>query len=213
MVGSSTGSVELHDEELIGEPREPERLVQPEGRDVVDGGVDETMVQPARAHPGERVEHERPPVALALLGGGHGEALQVAVARRRAADGEGDDRLAPARPAVGGPRPGPVDRRRPADLGEVAGVIAPRVAERGAIDLRGLVVTPGAQGDRGYPVGAPVLSQVDAQQDKGVDDGEPGAGEARRGVREVVTEQAGPQRDAAGQIGRASCRERVCLVV
>ena len=59
--GSSIGgSVELHDEELVGEPPEAERLVQAERRGVVDGGVDEAVAQPARAHPRQRVERRGP---------------------------------------------------------------------------------------------------------------------------------------------------------
>ena len=87
--------VELHHEELLGEPLEPERLVQGERPAVVDGGVDEAVVQPARPHPRQRVEREGPPVTAALRGRGDGEALQVALPGRRAADGEADDRLAP----------------------------------------------------------------------------------------------------------------------
>ena len=44
-----SAGVELHHEELLGESPEAERLVQAEGRGVVDGGVDEAVAQSARA--------------------------------------------------------------------------------------------------------------------------------------------------------------------
>ena len=143
-------------------------------------------------HPGQRVEHERPPVTVALLGGGDGEALQVALPGRRAADREADDRLAPARPRSGGPGPGPVDsgspggsrrgrgRRCPTDRRTRPGRSA---RPRGAGGRRRAIVAHRAAG--------PLLGEIDAQQGEGVDDGEAGVGEARRGVRE---ERAGADR-------------------
>ena len=137
---SGRGDVELHHDEAVGEPVEAGRLVEGQGAVVVDGRVHEAVAEPAGAHPAQRVEHEGSSVALALVAGRDREALQVPMTGRGAGDGE----AAQGPPAIGaGHEPGarPVQRRRPADLGEVVGVVAPRVAERLAVDARRLRVT------------------------------------------------------------------------
>jgi hypothetical protein len=118
-------------------------------------------------------------VAAALAGRRDGEPLQVAVPRRGARDRERDELavVVGARREAGA---GTMDRRRPADLGEVGGVVAPRVTERVAIDARRLDVAAGAQRRRrtspGPPSGHGV--EVDAQEGEGVDHVEPGGAEA-----------------------------------
>ena len=73
-------------------------------------------------------------MTLALLVGRDGEALQVAVPGSGTGDGEPGQGPATGTGADDEAGAGPVQRRRPADLGQVAGVVAPRVAERLAVD-------------------------------------------------------------------------------
>jgi hypothetical protein len=81
-----------------------------------------------------------------------------------------------------------VHRCGSADLGEVVGVIAPRVAEGLAIDARRIDVVPRPQRRRAGPdATARRVDEIDAQQGEGVDDREPGAGEAGGGVGEQRT--------------------------
>ncbi len=190
--------VELHDEELVGQAPEAERLVEGQRRCVGDGGVDDALGQSSTTHPRQRVEDEGAAMSGPLLVRDDSEPLQVALPRRGARDGERDEPPSRRRPTwcrqPDEPGAGMVQRRGVAHLGQVAGVVAPRVAEGGAVDVGRLSMVTRAQVGRAswYRRGA-ILEvapgEIDAQQRQPVDDMEPGVDEPCRGVGE---ERAGP---------------------
>ena len=96
------------------------------------------------------------------------------------------------------PGPGSMQRRGPADLGEVGGVVAPRIAERLAVDGRRVGMAAGAQSGRGRAGVEGAVGELDAQQGQGVDDLEPSGREPLGGVGEQGAGAHGVERSIAG---------------